>query len=175
MTVCVRNHRDCPEAYLIVMRGADKDDWTIVRDVESTAGAHFSEEYLGDYPPKHQRNVIRDWRHVGNGTKVCTSVLCVNGHEERVSRNEATSHVGRAGVNTAKLSPMRSASVYYYANLHACAYCTMSGNRCECEMKLKDITEENNHSTNARGLVPPADEPLLVTLARLYWNMSCNL
>lgn len=37
------------------------------------------------------------------------------------------------------------------------------------------MTEENNHSTDACGLVALADEPLLVRLARLYWNMSCNL
>lgn len=67
--IYVCNNRGHPETYLVMMRGADKDDWTITRDMESTTGAYFSEEYLGNYPPEHQSGFICDCRHVGDGAR----------------------------------------------------------------------------------------------------------
>lgn len=65
--VRVRNYGGHAETYLVMMRGADKDDWAITRDIESTAWAYLSEEYLDDYPPEHQSGFICDCRHVEDG------------------------------------------------------------------------------------------------------------
>lgn len=58
-----------------MMRGADKDNWSVARDVESTAGAYFSEEYLGDHPPEHQSRFVCDCWHVEDGTEASYKVF----------------------------------------------------------------------------------------------------
>jgi hypothetical protein len=53
--------------YLIVMRGTDENDGSIVRNVKSASGSYLSEKYLGDDTPEQQSGFICDcWRHYGN-------------------------------------------------------------------------------------------------------------
>ena len=58
-----------------MVRGADKDDGAVARDVESTTGAYLSEEYLGNHPPEHQSRFICDFRHVEAGTSVVQGIM----------------------------------------------------------------------------------------------------
>lgn len=78
--VCICSHGACLETYLVMMRGTDKYDRTVTRDVESPAGTNFSEEYLGDYPPENESNILCNCEHVEDGTETSYGGLCVEGH-----------------------------------------------------------------------------------------------
>lgn len=73
--ICMSKHRRIPETHLVMMRGTNKDHWPITRDVECTAGAYLSEEYLGNYPPEYQSRFICDLGHFDDGTSASYEVL----------------------------------------------------------------------------------------------------
>lgn len=144
-----------------MMRGTDKDHWPITRDVECTAGAYLSEEYLGDYPPEYQSRFICDLGHFGDGASASYEVLCEKGHEgekgNEVSSLQAFKYLQCSGlsvqracfVNTAKFNSMIPVGIHADSKLaiiittifcfHVLVMCilySMSGNRSEREMKV---------------------------------------
>ena len=130
MIVCMRTHRSHPETHLVMMRGADKDDWPITRDVESTAGTDLSEEYLGNHPPEHQSRFVCDFRHFEDGTGASYKVLCEKGHEGEKGNEASDATFGdrtrASGVNTAKFNVgihnrLQVGYHYYYDILLPCA------------------------------------------------------
>ena len=52
--------------HLVVVRRTDKDDGTIVRDIESTSWPDLAEEDVGDGLPEEQSCLVDEVRMLGN-------------------------------------------------------------------------------------------------------------
>jgi len=65
--------------YLVVVRGSDKYDGSIARNVKSASGADFTEEDVDNETPEKNRGIIAEFVRMLGGTHVSNeSVDCVH-------------------------------------------------------------------------------------------------